>query len=120
MKAYEIHDKDWDYCLMVFAENRGKAISYALGTDSFPYSDYVFTDLRAKRRPKLDKYYHGNKKLDWWNNEDRFAWVKEYQPYCEEYYIAPAACESCPAKEICETYKNEGKPTEVVPEFLMD
>ena len=106
LKAYEIYDKYGynEYSLIVFAENRGKAISYALGTDEFPSCDWDFTQLRAYRRPNFDKYYHGSKTMDWDDDNDRYAMVSEGF-YCGEDAFDPDYCNDCCAKDICSRYE---------------
>lgn len=112
MKAYRVHDRECyvPYVMIVFAESRGKAISYALGTDEFPKDEFEFTDLSASRAKWADKYYNGKKEMDWDNPEDRFAMVKNGGFVCGEDAFDPRDCEQCCAKELCEQYeryKNE-------------
>ena len=107
MKAYEIYDKGGycEYIFIVFAESRGKALSYALGTDEFPKYDFDYTELRAKRMPKLDKYYRGSPEMDWYNDTDRLAMVNELGTYCGDDAFDPDDCERCCAKDICSRYE---------------
>ena len=108
MKAYIIHDRDYvaEYSLIVFAESRGKAISYALGTDEFPYGDYDFTQLSARRAKWADKYYHGSREMDWYNPEERLAMVRDGGYVCDDDSFDPDDCERCSAKDICEKYED--------------
>ena len=76
MKAWLIRENNTDGCEVVFAETRGKAKSIALRTDTF--SEYNFCDLEVCRKPVIDKYYKDGKTLmDWGNQKDRLALVKE-------------------------------------------
>ena len=106
MKAYRVYDRECytNYMIIVFAESRSKAVSRALGTDEFPYFDWQFTELCAKREPKLDKYYRGEWRMDWDNNDDRIAMVKECGYYCDEDSFCIEDCEKCAAKEYCSQY----------------
>lgn len=57
-KAYIVDDRrNWDSATVVFAESAGQARSLALHTDACEYLD--FTDISAKRVPKLDIAYRG-------------------------------------------------------------
>lgn len=105
MKAYIITDlKGYaDYSTVVFAETSGKAKAIAIHTDTFEY--YEFTEISARRAPKLDKYYRGQKEMDWFDPSDRVALVKEANFSCSyEYGIEDLMCEDCPAKQWCERY----------------
>lgn len=107
VKAYQIIDREGyaDYSCIVFAETRGKAISLALGTDEFPKHDWDFTQLKAYRIPALDKAYRGTWYMDWYNEEDRLALVKEAGYMCDEDSFDPDECERCCAKEYCSRYE---------------
>ena len=99
MKAYKISDlKGYaDYSTVVFAETSGKAKAIAITTDAF--NDYEFTEISARRVPKLDKYYRvGKKEMDWYDDADRIALVKEGKFHCFEV----SECPSCPAREYCD------------------
>ena len=110
MKAYRIMDRKHynPYTCVVFAENRGKAISAALGTDEFPKDAWFFTELCAIRLPQLDKEYRGHSYMDWYNDADRIALVR-YAGYICEYPDAENDCKSCAAKQYCEAYLEEDK-----------
>ncbi len=107
MKAYVISDKGGylDYVLVVFAETKGKAISSALGTEEFPKYDWNFTDLRARRIPELDKAYRGRWRMDWDDDEDRLAFVRDAHCYCNDDCFDPDDCVSCVGKEYCSRYE---------------
>lgn len=103
MKAYIIQDLRGytDYSTVVFAETSGKAKAIAICTNAF--EDYEFTEISARRIPKLDKYYRGQKEMDWFDPNDRVALVREANLYCSyEFDRADLGCESCPANQWCE------------------
>lgn len=106
MKAYKVFDGSGyaDYVLIVFAETRSKAIVAALGTDEFPYGEWEYTQLRARRVPELDKHYRGHSVMEWYNAEDRIAMVKEAGFRCDDDSFDPECCRSCPASSYCEKY----------------
>ena len=107
MKAYRVYDREFyePYVMIVFAESRGKAISYALGTDEFPRYDFDYTQLAATRAKWADKYYKGKREMDWDNAEDRIAMVKDGGFICSEDGFDPDDCERCYAKDLCEKYE---------------
>ena len=107
MKAYMINDENYneDCIEIIFAETKGKAISYALSTESF--EDYSFIELRARRAPELDRYYRGDWKMDWMNPEDRIAIVKEYGFHCNYESFDIKKCPSCVANEYCNYYLDQ-------------
>lgn len=106
MKAWYVTDRKGysDYAIIVFAETRGKAISSALGTDEFPYYDWDFTELSARREPALDGAYRGAWRIEWDNDADRLAIVKAGY-YCNEDAFDPDECESCIGKDYCSRYE---------------
>ena len=102
MKAWLVREKDEFCATVVFAETRGKARALALCTDAC--EDANFCDIEVSRKPNLDKYYkEGKKEMDWDNDSDRIALVKECGFYCE--YFDMGECEDCPAKEYCCEYE---------------
>lgn len=105
LKAYLIDDYNRvaDYCTVVFAENRGKARAYAHFTDEF--MDFDFTDLRATRVPKLDSYYRGKPKMDWFDSGDREGLVRYAGMYCGYDYDTDD-CENCSGKDFCSRYES--------------
>lgn len=104
MKAYRVTDKEYylPYTIIVFAESRGKAISYALGQDGF--EDLDFTEISATRAKWADKYYRGKHEMDWDNPDDRLAMVVDGGFRCCDDGFDPDDCERCCAKEDCEKY----------------
>lgn len=108
MKAYICTDRSFDsgYSVVIFAETRGKAIANALFTGYFDDYDYHFTDIRATRVPALDKHYRGSMEMDWYNDADRAAMVKELGYHCSyEYDPMPSECERCSANKWCSRYE---------------
>ena len=104
MKAYIIHDlKGYaDYSTVVFAETSGKAKAIAITTDAF--NDYEFTEISARRVPKLDKYYRGLNEMDWFDDADRIALVRDCGFRCDPEYLEEEDCERCTAKQWCDRY----------------
>ena len=102
MKAWLVSRNDEWCSTVVFAETRGKAKSYVLGTENFEDVDYC--ELEVCRVKKMDKYYvEGKNEMDWFNSKDRIALVSECGFQCE--YVEPYMCQDCPAKDICEDYQ---------------
>ena len=104
MKAYKISDlKGYaDYSTVVFAETSGKAKAIAITTDAF--NDYEFTEISARRVPKLDKYYRGLDEMDWFDDADRIALVRDAGYSCDPEWWEGEDCTRCPAKQWCERY----------------
>lgn len=101
MKAWIVKAKDEFCATVVFAETRGKARSIAMCTDAC--EDVAFCDIEVHRMPQVDKYYkEGKTEMDWYDDNDRVALVKECNFYCED--IEESICESCSAKEYCDNY----------------
>ena len=105
MKAYKITDIKGYCCFatIVFAETRNQAKYIAIHTDSF--HDYEYTEIRAVRIPKLDKYYRGLSEMDWENDQDRIAMVKDGNFTCSDEYFEEDDCDDCPAKQWCDRYE---------------
>lgn len=96
MKAYSVRDKISACATVVFAESSTKARFIAMHTDCC--EDVPYTEIRAKRMPMLDKYYRGKKEMDWYDDADRIAMVKDGGFWCFEV----SECENCPAKQWCD------------------
>lgn len=113
MKAYVISDlKGYaDYLTVVFAETSGKAKAIAITTDAF--NDYDFTEISARRVPKLDKYYRGLDEMDWFDDADRVALVRDAGYSCNPECLEEEDCTRCPAKQWCERWQNEKNITAV-------
>ena len=110
MKAYYISDRDcnFGYGYVVFAETRGKAISHALRYCDCAFDCCTWTEMRALRKPELDRFYRGNAEMDWCNMEDRVAMVKYAGFYCSDEVITTSdECEQCAAHEWCDKYDRE-------------
>ena len=97
MKAYSVRDKNSFYSTVVFAESVNKAKAIAIRTDAC--EDVPYTDIRTKRMPMLDKYYRvGKKEMDWYDDNDRIALVKDGKFHCHDI----EECQNCPAKQYCD------------------
>lgn len=106
MKAWFAKEKDGDYTTVVFAETRGKAKSLALTTETL--EDCDFCNLEVCRAYLLDKYYTpGKAEMDWDNNNDRIALVREADFYCV--YPIEYECKECFAKQWCIRYQEGNK-----------
>ena len=113
MKAWKVRNKYESCATVVFAETRGKARALARYTDAC--EDCGFVDIEVYREPKLDKYYKdGKTEMDWYNSKDRIVLVKECGFSCED--VDFSECGYCPAKEYCDTYKDEKEYWENVDE----
>lgn len=106
MKAWIVQESNVEACEVVFAETRGKARTIALNTDTFEYSDFI--DLEVRRKPVIDKYYKdGKTRMNWDNQKDRLALVKECGfSCCDECF--GEFCEECLAKDYCDRYEEFG------------
>lgn len=103
MKAWTVCTKDSCYSMIVFAETRGKAISFALSMDGF--EDYCFTELVASREKKADTYYtEGKLYMDWEIPQDRQILYDEFTYRCE--FVEDFYCSTCPIKEQCEDFQD--------------
>ena len=102
MKAWLVRVDGVEGCEVVFAETRGKAKSIALRTDTFSEGD--FCDLEVCRAPNIDRYYADEKRfMDWGNQEDRLALVKECGFSCVDDCFGEF-CEDCLSKDYCYRY----------------
>lgn len=105
MKAWLVQEKDECRATVVFAETRGKARSIAMSTDACEDAD--FCDIEVRRVPNMDKYYkEGKVEMDWENPKDRIALVRECGFRCDYDYLDWVDCESCSAREYCDTYQD--------------
>ena len=107
MKAYSVSDANGDlgYSYVVFAETRGKAIRYALDHCDGCFDYCTWTEMRAIRKPQLDKCYRGRAEMDWCDMEDRVAMVRYAGFQCsDEMDITSDECEQCAAHEWCDRY----------------
>ena len=100
MKAWLVTVKDEFNATVVFAETRGKAKSIAMHTNVC--EDVDFCNIKLTRAPQIDKYYkEGKTEMDWSDDNDRIALVKECGFYCE---VEHDNCEECAAKNYCDVY----------------
>lgn len=105
MKAWLVREKDEFVATIVFAETRGKAKARAMSTAAC--EDVDFCDIEVRRQPQLDKYYKdGKAEMDWYDNADRIALVKEAGFCCEDDNTTDS-CECCPAREYCDAYNDK-------------
>lgn len=107
MKAYKVKNLVNGNFAIVFAKNGSKAKSYA-----FTYTDYFdgydYCELCAYRTPTIDKYYQkGKKAMDWQNQNDRLAIVKELGIGCDYDTYNIAEYQKCKAKNYCDTYEEK-------------
>ena len=103
LKAYRVIDEEnvEGFSTVVFAENRNKARLLALSTDACEYGEYIH--IIATRRAELDKEYRGHFEMDWYNEQDRKALIKNgwscYEPDRD-------VCKECCCKDDCENYQD--------------
>lgn len=102
MKAWRVQRNKYDFdSVVVFAETRNKARYLALSTECCEDCDY--TDIAVTRLPQIDKYYEEGKiEMDWQNQKDRLALVRECGFTCEDCVIDE--CYDCLANEFCDQY----------------
>lgn len=105
LKAYIVSDRRYyDGATVVFAETAGKAKALARFTDTC--EDIEFTDVSARRAPALDKAYRDHWEMDWFNDQDRIAMVRDAGFWCDLSELGPEDlnCAECPARQWCERY----------------
>ena len=103
MKAWRVFDKDCTTGTeIIFAETRGKAISYALSYCDF-FEDLSWTDVRAKRFKEFDKYYNGKQNPSFWfDDKIRVILVRDFDWGCfDDCYDGL----DCPAYNFCKRRK---------------
>lgn len=105
MKAYKVWDEDncEGYSTVVFAPTRSKAKAAARWTDACEDAEY--TKIHAIRLPELDKEYRGHTEMEWNDQLDRIALVKQGW-HCHPDYWDPDDCEICPATDWCDLYND--------------
>lgn len=105
MKAWKVIDRYENlFTEVVFAETSGQAKSLAL-QNSYCLCDYGFTELEAHRLPAIDKYYkEGKIMMDWCDQDDRYALVKNCDFHCDDDTFNIYECNDCKAKKICARY----------------
>ena len=113
MKAWLVREKGEYNATVVFAETRGKARVLAQSTDAC--EDVNFIDIEVRRMKEADKYYRdGKREMDWCNDEDRVALVKDCGFTCDPYEVPDFEyCSDCPAKEWCGQYEEQLEEMEV-------
>lgn len=94
--------------VIIYATSRGKAKSLALWEEPFVTDDSIYTDMRARRRPELDKYWKkGLTYLSWEDNLARLIMVKKLGFTCtdETQLLSSTECQYCKASLYCDTCK---------------
>lgn len=106
MKAWSVSDRDCNlgFSVVIFAETRGKAIRYALDYCDGAFDWCTWTDMRAIRKPALDRFYDERCEMDWYNMADRVAMVRYAGFVCSQDSYDSNECERCGAREWCDTY----------------
>lgn len=102
MKAYKAFNEFTGYGTVVFAENTGQAKCILLGTWEFEGFDYI--ELRVRRAPELDSEYRGHSEMDWEDDLDRLALVKNGWS-CHDDCFDPDDCERCTGRDYCDRYE---------------
>ena len=106
MKAWIVRDlPNCEFCAIVFAETRGKAIAYCASYDDV-IGEVAFTNVEARRAKAFDGYYRGNLQMDWYDDADRIAMVRDAGFQCNDECFDPAECDGCSAKEWCGQYES--------------
>ena len=102
MKAWKAWtDYEPSYCTVVFAETRGQAKARAQNTDCL--EDAAWTEIHVNRLPELDKEYRGHTEMDWYNDQDRLALIRDVGMRCE--YIDTDDCARCVGRDYCEAWE---------------
>lgn len=96
MKAYKAYEVDGEYATIVFAESAGKAKAIAKMCDCC--EDSRWTDIRVEREPTADSLYNGDPEIDWYDQGQRKALVRDIGWSC---YEPSFECDTCEAKEWC-------------------
>ena len=104
MKAWKCWE-DWEGCgTIIFAETAGKARYIAMCSDSIG-DDLEFKDVYVRRMKQMDQYYRGKQEMDWFDDSDRIAMVRDAGFGCNDDYYDSEGCSRCPATEWCSTYE---------------
>lgn len=104
MKAWAVQDLPYyEHCAIVFAETAGKAKKYCVDYEDV-IGEVEFICVRAIRAKNMDKYYKGKNIMDWHDDEDRLALVKERGWYCGDDGFDPGECKKCIARDLCDKY----------------
>ena len=107
MKAWSVSDRNGDTGIdyVIFAETRGKAIRYALDHCDGAFDWYTWTEMRALRKPALDRFYKGRPAMDWCDLDDRVAMVRYAGFRCsDEVLVMSDECLACPAHFWCDRF----------------
>jgi hypothetical protein len=103
VKAWRCLPSSEDYAVIVFAETRGKAKTYANYCDGF--EDEEFIDIHARRFKDADCEYRGRAEMDWNNSDDRIFLAKHGWD-CGYFFFDPEDCVDCCANEFCDLYQD--------------
>ena len=104
MKAWYCRNNNESCATIIFADTASKARYIAMQSDSIG-DDLWFTEITVRRAKEMDRFYRGNKEMDWFNPEDRAAMVRLYGFECGEDYFVVDDCSECSAKKWCHTYE---------------
>ena len=62
MKAWHVHDPDWEANLLIFADDRNRARYIAWTHGTWEFDSYI--DIQAKRAPRWDNLFDNEKVID--------------------------------------------------------
>lgn len=106
MKAWEVQDLPYyEHCAIVFAETAGKAKKYCVDHEDV-IGEVEFIKVYVRRAKEMDKYYTGKCGMDWHDEDDRIAMVKEMGFYCDDEGFDPTECKTCTANKFCSKYQD--------------
>lgn len=98
MKAWLVQDlPNYTYAAVVFADTREAARSYCT-RDEDVIGEVAYTNVRARRVPKLDSWYANKPVMDWDDKTDRIGLVSVGIYLCSEC----RDCETCVCRDCCE------------------
>ena len=103
MKAYKSFNDFTGYGAVVFAVSPGLAKQALLSSDEF--DGFEYTEIRVRRAPEFDKEYRGHCFMEWDDDLDLLALVKNGW-YCHEELFDPYDCERCVAQCYCDKYSD--------------
>ena len=100
MKAYRAYwaGDDDHISTVLFANSAIGAKNAVRNTEFWDDSDQIYTNLRVNRIKALDSEYRGHTEMDWDDEQDKLALVKNGW-HCFE---RTDECDTCGAKEYCD------------------
>lgn len=104
IKAWIVHDPEYEHSAVVFAETRGKAKQICVLHEDL-IGEVEFLDVEIRRLKKADKFYRGNPYMDWYDTEEQLNMIKELGFACVYDSFDPDECKRCDAKEYCWRYQ---------------